>query len=83
MLTICGVSKDITCNVEILPDNQRLDSAKFESLKSVFDTEAIFPGIQTNLIEILLYEFFLLDELDVCKGFGCKFDGLTNKINFL
>lgn len=70
------VTKDVARDIEVLPDDKRLNSAEFESLERVLDTVAVLPGVLADLIEVLLNEPLLLDELDVREGLGGELDSL-------
>lgn len=63
--TSCSVAKLITCDVKVLPDDQRLDRTELESFESVFDTETVFPSVLADFIKVVLNESLLLYEFDI------------------
>ena len=45
-------------------------------LQRVFDTETILSSVLADFVEVFLNQSFLLNELDIRKGFSCEFDCL-------
>jgi hypothetical protein len=70
MHTSGGIAKYVTGHVQVLPDDQGLDSTKLKRLQCIIDTEAVPARVHADLVEILLDQLLLLYELDVGKGFG-------------
>mmetsp|Transcript_17544 Transcript_17544/g.51345 ORF Transcript_17544/g.51345 Transcript_17544/m.51345 type:complete len:210 (+) Transcript_17544:437-1066(+) len=53
--------------IEVLPDDQGLHRAEFESIQGVFDHEAVLPRVLIDLVEVLLDQLLLLDEFDTAQ----------------
>lgn len=66
MHTSCSVAQSVTGDIQVLPDNQSLNSTHFEGLESIIDTKTVFSCILTDFVEIFLDEALLLNKLDVC-----------------
>ena len=65
-------------DIQIFPNNQRLDGAKLESLQRILDTETVFSRVLADLVEVLLDQLLFLNELDIREGFRSKFNGLMS-----
>lgn len=74
--TSCSISEYISGDIQIFPDNKRLDGAEFQTLESIVDTKAVFTGILADFIEVALDQFLLLYELHVGERLCSKFDSL-------
>lgn len=66
----------MTSDVQVFPDNERFHSTKLKSLERILDTKAVFAGILTDLVEVLLNELLFLDELDVGQRLRGEFNSL-------
>jgi hypothetical protein len=75
-----SVAKNMTLDVQILPDNQGLNGTKLQCLQGVVNTEAVPTRVQTDLIEVLLDQFFLLNKLDIRQRLRCQFDRLIEPV---
>jgi hypothetical protein len=78
--TSSSITEDVTSDVKTLPHDERLNGTKLQRLQCVFDTEAVATGVLTDLIEVLLNEFLLLDELDVRQRLGCELNRLVETV---
>ena len=76
LLTASGVAENVARDVQILPDDESLDSAELKRLQGVFNTEAVLRGVLADLVEVPLDELLLLDELHVGQRLRCKLDCL-------
>lgn len=53
-LTTGSIAKNVSRNVQVLPDDEGLNGAELEGLQSILDTEAVFACILTDLVEVSL-----------------------------
>lgn len=74
--TTGGVPEDITHDIQVLPDDEGLDSTKVECLERIVDTKAVLASVLADFVEVLLDELLLLHELDVRESLRGKFDSL-------
>lgn len=64
-LTACSISQNVSRKIQVLPDNERLDSTEFQGLEGVINTINVLAGILRDFVEVLLDQLLLLHELDV------------------
>lgn len=55
----------MSCDIKVLPDNQRFNSTKIESTERVIDTEAVLARILADFVKVFLDELLFLHKLDV------------------
>ena len=75
-----GVLEDPAVDLQILEDDESLNSTKLKSLEGVVDTVTNTAGILRNLLKVLSDELLLLDELDVAECLGRQLNGLVETI---
>lgn len=63
--TPSSVTKKVTSNVKVLPDDEGLHCAKFQRLECIVNTETIFAGILADFVEISLNQLLLLNKFDI------------------
>ena len=68
----------MSSDVQIFPDDQRLDGAKFESLQRVLNAKTVFARVLADLVKVLLDQLLFLNELDVRERFCSKFNRLVS-----
>jgi len=76
LLSSC-IPKYMSSDVQIFPNDQRLDGAEFESLQRVLNPKTVFARVLADLVEVLLDQLLFLNELDVCERFCSEFDRLV------
>lgn len=80
--TSSGIAKNITGNIQIFPDDESFNCPKIKGFEGIIDSETIFAGVLTNLVEVPLNELLLLDEFDIGKGFSREFDRLNHMLRY-
>merc|ERR1712008_510703 len=80
LLPACMILQRHPLDIEILPADQNLYSAHFQSLKRVLHTKTVFASVLGNLIKVPSNQLFLLDELDIGQRFCSKLNGLIEAI---
>jgi hypothetical protein len=83
ILTSSRIAKDEASSVQILPNNQGLNSTELERLESVGDTEAVFACILADVIEIRLDQFLLPDKLDISQRFCSQVNSLDGRTRLI
>ncbi len=76
--TTCRISQSVSCDLKTLPYDKSLDSTHVERFEGVGNAEAVLAGVESDLIEVLLDQAFLLYELDVCQGVRSKLNRLSS-----
>ena len=66
--------------LKVLVDNDSVGCGCLQSPQSVLNTVTYFAGILANFVKVLTDKLLLLNELDVSKGLGSKFNGLVEAI---
>ena len=79
-ITAVAVPEDPAGDLEVLKDDESLDSTELKGLEGVINTVADLAGILANFLEVLSNELLLLDELDVAEGLGRQLDGLVETV---
>lgn len=89
LLLLGGVEDDLSAvavlenpagDLEVLKDNESLDSTELKGLEGVLDTVAYLTSIRTNFLKVLSNELLLLDELDVAESLRRQLDGLVETV---
>lgn len=75
-----GVLEDPSVDLQVLEDDESLNSTKLKSLEGVVDTVTDTSGILGDLLEVLSDELLLLDELDVAEGLGRQLNSLVESV---
>jgi hypothetical protein len=78
--TPSSVPKDVTGDVEVLPDDERLDGSHLETFEGIVDSEDELAGVESDLVKELLDQTLLLDELDVAQRVGGELDRLVESV---
>ena len=65
--TSSSVSQYVSCDVQVLPDDQGLNGSQFQPLERIINAKAVFARIPTDFVKVALDQSLLLNELDVCE----------------
>jgi hypothetical protein len=77
-LTSGRIPKDISGDIQVFPNDQRLNGAELESLEGILNTKTISACVLADFVEVLLDQLLFLNELDVRERFRREFDGLAS-----
>ncbi len=66
----CGFENLESIDLQILPDDQRLDGAHVQTGQRVLDAEHELVGVLADLVKEFADEPLFLNKLHVCKGVG-------------
>ena len=75
-----GVLEDPAVDLQVLEDDESLNSTELKSLEGIVDTVTDTAGILGNLLKVLSDELLLLNELDVAESLGGQLNGLVETV---
>ncbi len=75
-----GVLENPSVDLQVLEDDESLNSTEFESLKGVIDTITDASSILRDLLEVLSDKLLLLDELDIRQSLRRKLNSLVEAV---
>lgn len=75
-----GVLENPAVDLQVLKDDESLNSTELEGLECVVDTVTDAAGVLGDLLKVLSDKLLLLDELDVAESLGGELNSLVETV---